>query len=303
MDIEASAASVQSTTSISGPSHEHPEAIIAWQTSPATPANSGQVRRRGLVKADSTMERTKIERKEYGSTNAFWQHFEHRREQGGKDHCVLIAWRSCASAYIVDVPVTDPEDEELVWNQIRAHYYARRGTWRKYISLADVEKVERVKIRFAGFNEQKDAFIGKVEPLDTSGRRETLKKSAERWRACVDPREGPGCVYIPSTDTWEHDQLDCPLGSHSDPELTGPCPLESEQKTLSCLTIMEGLWYLTHCFHDPSVGAQQKSLNLEPDEPLILRYSDFQSTGNYQPRDAIFRGLLLREREFLVERL
>ena len=131
----------------------------------------------------------------------------------------------------------------------------------------------------------------------------------------MDPREGPGCVYIPSADTWEHDQQDCPLGSNSDPELTGPCPLESEQKNLSCLTIMEGLWYLTHCFHDPSLGAQQKSLNQEPDVPLLLRYrlvcglirivtlsanavdSDFRSAGNYQPRDAIFHGLLLRERE------
>ncbi len=59
---------------------------------------------------------------------------------------MLIAWRSRACAHIFDVPMTDPEDEELVWNQIRAHYYARRGTWRKYISLADVEKVERVKV-------------------------------------------------------------------------------------------------------------------------------------------------------------
>ena len=146
MDIEASAASVQGTTATSIPSHEHPGTIIAWQTSPAPPANSGHVRRRGLVKAGSTMERTRTERKEYGSKDAFWQHFVHRREKSGKDHCVLVAWRSGASAHIFDVPVTDPEDEELVWNQIRAHYYARRGIWRKYISLADVEKVERVKV-------------------------------------------------------------------------------------------------------------------------------------------------------------
>ncbi len=129
----------------------------------------------------------------------------------------------------------------------------------------------------------------------------------------MDPNEGPGCLYIRSTDTWEHDQQDCP-SSYSERELNGPCPLESEEKNLRCLTIMEGLWYLTHCFHDPSMGAQQKSLNLEPDVPLILRYRlvcglirimtlsanagdrDFKSIGNYQPRDAIFHGLLLRER-------
>jgi hypothetical protein len=75
------------------------------------------------------------------------------------------------------------------------------------------------------------------------------------------------------------------------------------------------MWYLTHCFHDPSMGAQQKSLDLKQDEPLILRYrlvcglirimtfsadavdSDFQSTDNHQPRDKVFHGLLLRERE------
>jgi hypothetical protein len=140
MDIEASAASVQSTTATGEPSHEHPENIVAWQTSPAPPANSGQVRRRGLVKADSTIQRTKTERKECGSTDAFWDHFVHR---SGTDHCVLIAWRSGANAFIFDVPVTNPENEEPIWNQIRAHYYAQRGTWRKYIS---VEKVERVKV-------------------------------------------------------------------------------------------------------------------------------------------------------------
>lgn len=84
MDIEASAASVQGTTATSIPSHEHPGTIIAWQTSPAPPANSGHVRRRGLVKAGSTMERTRTERKEYGSTDAFWQHFVHRGRKVGR---------------------------------------------------------------------------------------------------------------------------------------------------------------------------------------------------------------------------
>jgi hypothetical protein len=146
MDIEASAASVQSITATIEPSHDHPETVIAWQTSPAPPANSGQTHRRGLVKAHSAFERTKTERKEYGSTDAFWAYFADRRERSGKDHCVLIAWRSGASAYIFDIPVTDPEDEELAWNNIRAHYYARRGAWRKYISFADVEEVERAKV-------------------------------------------------------------------------------------------------------------------------------------------------------------
>jgi len=288
MDIEASAASVQSTTATScGPSHEHPVTIITSQTSPAPPADTGQVlrRRRVPVKAGTkSVPETKT------TTNVFWQHFAHRRKQSGKDYCVLIASGSGANADIVDVSVAGPEDEGLVWKQIRAYWDARRGPLRKYIGLADVETVERVKIRFAKFDKQKDAFIGMVEPLDTAERRENLQRSAERSRACVDIIDGPHCFY---THTWEHDERACPSSIDS----AFSCPVEMAQKYQRQLTIMEGLWYLTHCFHDPSMGALQKSLNREPDPPLILRYSDFQSSGNEQPRDRIFHGLLLRDRE------
>lgn len=75
-------------------------------------------------------------------TKDIFEYFNHRKEQDGKNCCVLVAWKSGRYTFIVDVPVSDPNDEQQIYTDSRQEYYKRRGCWRKHLLFRDVEMVQ-----------------------------------------------------------------------------------------------------------------------------------------------------------------
>lgn len=142
MDIEANAATVQHTTQlvISTPD----AAVTSHRESVAAP-NSGQLRDRRAAQSARVITPKGVENQVKGQ-NRKQAYFARRREQTGKDYCVLLAWKAGSQAFVVDIPVADPDNEEAVFTEINAQYYARRGIWRKRLGLCDVEGVERVEV-------------------------------------------------------------------------------------------------------------------------------------------------------------
>lgn len=42
--------------------------------------------------------------------------------------------------------VADPDNEEAIFADVKAQYYAHRGKWRKHLNFYDVVGVERVEV-------------------------------------------------------------------------------------------------------------------------------------------------------------
>ena len=142
MDIEANAATIRHATELF---ISTPDAAVTSEMEWVAAPNSGQLRDRRPAQGVRRTTPEGIEKQAKGQS-PIWTYFARRREQTGKDYCVLLAWQVGSQTFVVDVPVADPDNEEAVFADINAQYYAHRGRWRKHFGLCGVEGVERVEV-------------------------------------------------------------------------------------------------------------------------------------------------------------
>ncbi|KAK5404645.1 hypothetical protein LTR06_009366 [Exophiala xenobiotica] len=268
MDIEANAATIHDATqlviSTSGAAATSEGASLAA-------ANSGQLRERRPPQTARKTIPTEIEKQAKGQSR-IWAYFARRREQTRKDYCVLLAWQVGSETFMVDVPVADPDNEEAVFADINAQYYTHRGRWRKHFGLCGVEGVERVELRLGGLIAQ-NVLVGKASP-ENKPDREDLQASMDKYEAMIDRIDF--CCCPPNDEAVEPGWVrasDCPV-DYGDP-CDGPeCPYEKLEYFGCRKRNLEGEWdeFRLQCFHRPALAEQQKSLNLEAEDSLILRY-------------------------------
>lgn len=142
MDIEANAATMQDSTQRVIAT---PDAALTSERESVVAPNLGQLRDRRLAQGVRRTTPNGIEKQAKGQS-PLWTYFARRREQTGKDYCVMLAWEDGSQTFVVDVPVADPDNEEAVFADLNAQYYAHRGRWRKHFGLCGVEGVERVEV-------------------------------------------------------------------------------------------------------------------------------------------------------------
>ncbi len=123
MDIEANAATMQDSTQRVIAT---PDAALTSERESVVAPNLGQLRDRRLAQGVRRTTPNGIEKQAKGQS-PLWTYFARRREQTGKDYCVMLAWEDGSQTFVVDVPVADPDNEEAVFADLNAQYYAQGG--------------------------------------------------------------------------------------------------------------------------------------------------------------------------------
>jgi hypothetical protein len=91
-----------------------------------------------------------IQRSSTQVTDGFFTYFQKEAKRHFDAQCVFLLWgseyseKSTASA--VDVRILNSDAEDVVFQELKATYYANRGRWRKYLSLRDVAVVRPVRV-------------------------------------------------------------------------------------------------------------------------------------------------------------
>lgn len=76
-------------------------------------------------------------------------------------------------------------------------------------------------------------------------------KKIEALRGMTNPEYG--CRFDPVTHKWDHK-----VGFH--PKSIATCPAQKLDSLERFETFLHGFWFMTQCFHDPLLAAQQKLL-------------------------------------------
>jgi hypothetical protein len=83
-------------------------------------------------------------------TDNIFAYFETETEKNGDARCVFVLWGSENSeksvTWAIDVRISDPDAEEVIFRELKARYYAERGVWRKYFALRDFIQVKPVVV-------------------------------------------------------------------------------------------------------------------------------------------------------------
>lgn len=83
-------------------------------------------------------------------TDNIFAYFETETEKNGDARCVFVLWGSenseKSTTWAIDVRISDPDAEEVIFHELKARYYAERGVWRKYFALRDFIQVKPVVV-------------------------------------------------------------------------------------------------------------------------------------------------------------
>jgi hypothetical protein len=109
-----------------------------------------------------------------------------------------------------------------------------------------------------------ETFVGKVCVARPQTSKEVLLQDITRWQESIDPVHGPHCDPYSNQEGW-HD-YGCKF--LDDPDLA-VCPVQERENCERRLANLDGDWYMPECFGNPLLAAQQKSLMLKYEEPLI----------------------------------
>jgi hypothetical protein len=84
-------------------------------------------------------------------TDKLFAYFGKKAEAHSDSQCVFLLWGSedsgKSATWAIDARISDSDAEETAFRELKEAYYAKRGRWRKYLSLRDVSQVIPVKVR------------------------------------------------------------------------------------------------------------------------------------------------------------
>ena len=95
---------------------------------------------------------TQVQKGTDAPTLSFYQtFFEHASQDSGPDHCLFLCWGPPGNQRAIDIPVSDPDDEVIIFSDIRRRWFEHRGRWQRLFPFHGVVAVKEVKVNLFNF--------------------------------------------------------------------------------------------------------------------------------------------------------
>lgn len=100
---------------------------------------------------------------------------------------------------VIDIPVSDPDDEVTIFSDIRRRWLEHRGRWQRLFHFHGVVAVKEVKFRFVhSYGDQLVVLVKYIEE-QTEQRRQELESSRQELEIFIDRITNFEEVQFPSS--------------------------------------------------------------------------------------------------------
>ena len=90
---------------------------------------------------------TQVQKDTDAPTLSFYQtFFKLACQDNGPKYCLFICWGPPGDQRAIDIPVSDPDDEVLIFSDIRRRWFEHRGRWQRLFPLHGVVAVKEIKV-------------------------------------------------------------------------------------------------------------------------------------------------------------
>ncbi|KAH6637809.1 hypothetical protein C7974DRAFT_374445 [Boeremia exigua] len=213
------------------------------------------------------------------SEDPIFTYFQEETEKKDGASCVFLLWGSENSesftTWAVDVPITDVESEQDIFDSLAKRYHKELGLLRRCFSFRKFNRLRPATFRFICRSSKK--FLVFVEPLDLDDWRKSYSEQQEEATKLIesiedfDSTDFPDHCYRDNSGEYNHCNSDCPTNSS---KLSGvsTCPFQEWDRCNDQIRWIKTASFLSCYFHNPLGASSQKILNGLSNHHFIHHY-------------------------------